>query len=78
MVDEAKQDNVEIDMGEKWSVPSGIMAMLLGVVLIYTIMFATGHWIYGHTTSAMSHTGVALVSGFLLIKAWGRMKDDIL
>ncbi len=78
VLDEAKKDKIEIDMGEKWSVPSGILAMLLGVVLIYTIMFATGHWIYGHTTSALIHTGVALVSGFLLIKAWGRMKDDIL
>jgi Na+/proline symporter len=78
VVEEAKQDNTEIDMGEKWSVPSGILAMLLGVVLIYTIMFATGHWIYGHTTSALILTAVALVSVFLLIKAWGRMKDDIL
>lgn len=78
VVDEAKKDNVEVDLGEKWSVPSGILAMLLGVVLIYTIMFATGHWIYGHTTSALIHTGIALVSGFALIKAWGKMKDDIL
>lgn len=78
VVDEANEDNIEIDMGEKWSVPSGIMAMLLGVVLIYTIMFATGHWIYGKTTSAMVLTAVALVSGFLLIKAWGKMKEDIL
>ncbi|NND79043.1 MAG: Na+:solute symporter [Maribacter sp.] len=78
VVDEAKKDNIEVDLGEKWSVPSGILAMLLGVVLIYTIMFATGHWIYGHTTSALIHTGLALISGFSLIKAWGKMKDDIL
>ncbi|MDH3697597.1 MAG: Na+:solute symporter [Flavobacteriaceae bacterium] len=78
VVDEAKTDNVEVDLGEKWSVPSGILAMLLGVVLIYTIMFATGHWIYGHTTSALILTSLAIVSGFSLIKAWGRMKDDIL
>lgn len=78
VVTEAKKDQVEIDEGEKWSVPSGIMAMLLGVVLIYTIMFATGHWIYGHTTSAMILTGVAAIAGFLLIKAWNRMKDNIL
>jgi SSS family solute:Na+ symporter len=78
VVGEAKKDKVEIDVGEKWSVPSGILAMLLGVVLIYTIMFATGYWIYGKTTSAMVLTVVALISGFLLIKAWGRMKDDIL
>ncbi len=78
VVEEANEDNIEIDMGEKWSVPTGIMAMLIGVVLIYTIMFATGHWIYGKTTSAIVLTAVALVSGFLLIKAWGKMKDDIL
>ena len=78
VVDEANEDNIEIDMGEKWSVPSGIMAMLLGVILIYTIMFATGHWIYGKTTSALVLSGVALVSGLLLAKTWGKMKDDIL
>lgn len=78
VVDEAKEDNIEVDLGEKWSVPSGIMAMLLGVVLIYTIMFATGHWIYGKTTSALVLSGVALVSGFLLVKTWGKMKDNIL
>ena len=79
VVDEAKADNVEIvNSNEKWSVPSGITAMLLGVILIYTIMFATGYWIYGRTTAAMILTGVAAVSGFLLIKAWNRMKDHIL
>ncbi len=78
VVAEAKEDGVVIDKGEKWSVPQGILAMLLGVVLIYTIMFATGHWIYGHTTSALILTGIAAVSGFLLIKAWGKMKDNIL
>jgi len=79
VVDEAKKDNVEIvDGNEKWSVPSGITAMLLGVVLIYSIMFATGYWIYGRTTSAIVLTAVAAVSGFLLIKAWGRMKENIL
>ncbi len=78
VVNEAKLDNVEIDTGEKWSVPSGITAMLLGVVLVYSMMFATGYWIYGRTTSALILTGVAIVSGVLLIKAWNRMKDHIL
>jgi len=79
VVHEAKTDNVEIvTSNEKWSVPSGITAMLLGVVLIYSIMFATGYWIYGRTTSAAILTAVAAVSGFLLIKAWNRMKENIL
>lgn len=78
VVNEAKADGEEIANDEKWSVPQGITAMLLGCVLIYTIMFATGYWIYGRTTPAMVLTGVAIVAGFLLIKAWNRMKEDIL
>ncbi|SDE98527.1 Na+/proline symporter [Pricia antarctica] len=78
VVNEAKADGEAIAKDEKWSVPQGITAMLLGCVLIYTIMFATGYWIYGRTTPALVLTGVAIVSAFLLIKAWNRMKEDIL
>lgn len=79
VVGKAKEDNVEIvNTKEKWSVPAGITAMLLGVVLIYSIMFATGHWIYGKTTSALVLTGVSIVAAFLLIKAWNRLKDNLL
>lgn len=79
VVDEAKTDSVDIvNANEKWSVPSGIVAMLLGVFLIYSLMFATGYWIYGRTTPALVLTVIAALSGFLLIKAWGRMKENIL
>lgn len=79
VVNEAEAEGEEIKKdNEKWSVPQGITAMLLGCILIYTIMFSTGYWIYGRTMPALILTGVALVSAFLLIKAWGRMKDNIL
>ncbi|SHI45595.1 sodium:solute symporter family protein [Pseudozobellia thermophila] len=79
IVREAEADGEKIKKDdEKWSVPQGITAMLLGCVLIYTIMFATGYWIYGRTTPALILSAIALVSAFLLIKAWGRMKEHIL
>ncbi|MEM1338787.1 MAG: sodium:solute symporter family protein [Bacteroidota bacterium] len=79
VVKEAEVDKDPVVLTEeKWSVPSGIKAMLLGVVLIYTIMFATGHWIYGKTTSALVLTAVAALSGFLLVVVWNKMKDTIL
>jgi hypothetical protein len=79
VVSKAEADNEKIaDPNEKWSVPSGITAMLIGVVLIYTIMFATGYWIYGETTLALILTGVAVVSALLLIRTWGRLKSSIL
>lgn len=79
VINEAKLEQVEIvNTKEKWSVPAGISAMLLGCVLIYSTMFATGYWIYGKTTSAVILTVVAIVSGLLLARAWNKMKDHIL
>lgn len=79
VIKESKDENVKIvNTKEKWSVPSGITAMLLGCVLIYSCMFATGYWIYGKTGSALILTAVAAVSGFLLARAWNKMKDHIL
>jgi Na+/proline symporter len=79
VIKEAKEDQVEIvNSKEKWSVPAGISAMLLGCVLIYSIMFATGYWIYGNITSAAILTVVAIISGLLLARAWNKMKDHIL
>ena len=79
VVNTAEKDQVEIvNPGEKWSVPAGITAMLLGVVLVYATMFATGYWIYGRTTSALVLTAIAVVSGLLLIIVWGKMKERIL
>ena len=79
IVDEAANNGQEIGLTtEKWAVPSGLTAMLLGVVLIYTIMFATGYWIYGETNLALVLTASALVAGLLLVKVWNKMKKVIL
>tara|TARA_R110000765_G_scaffold36902_2_gene82077 strand:- start:1149 stop:1763 length:615 start_codon:yes stop_codon:yes gene_type:complete len=79
VVKKAEIENEElVNTGEKWSVPAGITAMLLGIVLIYSIMFATGYWIYGRTTQAIVLTIVSIISGFLLIKAWNRLKGNLL
>ncbi|MDT0538643.1 sodium:solute symporter family protein [Croceitalea sp. P059] len=79
VVANATKDNIEIvNTKEKWSVPSGITAMLLGVTLVYSAMFSTGYWIYGETTSALIGTGIALVSGLSLMKVWKGMKEHIL
>ncbi len=79
VIREAEKDQQRIvNTNEKWSVPAGITAMLLGCVLIYTIMFATGYWIYGKHLPASILTAIAVISGFLLTRAWNRMKGSIL
>ncbi|WP_394746994.1 sodium:solute symporter family protein [Spongiimicrobium salis] len=79
VVREASAQNITlVDKNEGWSVPSGILAMLLGCVLIYSCMFATGYFIYGDYTYALILTAVVIVSAFLLIKIWKKIKSIIL
>ena len=79
VIDVARADKIElIDTNEGWSVPSGIIAMLIGCVLIYSIMFATGYWIYGNYKFAIILTGVAISSTFALSKVWKKIKTTTL
>ena len=79
VIDDASSEGIEIvDENEGWSVPSGIIAMLLGCVLIYSCLFATGYYIYGDHTAAISLTVSAVISGFLLKRVWGKIRQKIL
>lgn len=79
IINEAKADNIElINTQEGWSVPSGIIAMLIGCVLIYSVMFATGKLIYGKYTASLILFGVAFISGIILSKLWKKIRSNIL
>ena len=76
---EARKRNIEIiDSQEGWSVPSGVLAMLVGCVFIYSIMFATGNFIYGKQREAFMLVLITLISGLILIKLWKKIKSNIL
>ncbi|WP_394748039.1 sodium:solute symporter family protein [Spongiimicrobium salis] len=79
IVVQAEADGISLEENkEKWSVPSGILAMILGCILVYGCMFATGNWIYGNYPLAIGLTVMVLLSGFLLTRVWHKMKDTIL
>ena len=76
---DAEAENIVIkDKDVEWSVPSGILAMLLGCGMIYSAMFATGYWIYGEQQNAMIATTGAVISGLFLIKIWKKIKVNVL
>src|SRR5210317_1620882 len=75
IVEGAKKESIDlVDDQHVWSVPSGIIAMLLGCVMIYSTMFCTGYFIYRNYNLAFPLLGLALVSGFLLVKIWKKIK----
>ncbi|MGK0413180.1 MAG: SSS family solute:Na+ symporter [Polaribacter sp.] len=67
-----------IDNHKKWNVPAGILAMLIGCVVIYGCLFATGYWIYGAYKNAIIASIAVMIAGFFLIKVWRKIKTDIL
>ena len=47
-----------------------LASMLLGIVFVYTSLFATGYFIYGNTTSGGILTAIALVSAIVIFTLW--------
>lgn len=45
-------------------------AWALGCVLVYSALFGTGHYLLGHTTSALVAAGIFVVSVVLLRRVW--------
>ncbi len=60
---------------EKWSVPSGILAMVVGCILVYACLFATGNWIYGNYGLALVLTAVVAIASVVLKRVWSKMKS---
>ena len=79
IIESAKQENKNIHTEKgAWSVPSGILAMLLGLVMIYSAMFATGNSIYGNYSLAFLLLGITVISAYFLMKIWKKIKINIL
>jgi Na+/proline symporter len=59
---------------EKWDVPFGILCMVFGTLAIYSTLFGTGSYIYGHTGKGILFTIVAIASTAVLIKLWPKLQ----
>ena len=55
---------------ERWSVPKGILSMLLGSIAVYGILLGTGSFIYGNYLIATSLMAISLICVYFLLKAW--------
>ena len=65
---------IKKENGKKWSVPSGILAMVLGCILVYSCMFATGNILYGNYDIALGLIVLIIISSLLLIRLWKKNK----
>lgn len=79
VIDDALKDGISLESSQKrWSVPSGILAMLVGCVLIYSALFATGNFIYGEITKGLIFLTLAIVFGIILKTLWSKIKSEVI
>ena len=57
-----------------WNVPLGIICMLLGALAIYSMMFATGYFLYGETILALEVSALALAASLGLFYYWKKLR----
>jgi len=79
VVAHAKQENIDIvQHTEGWSVPSGILAVLLGCFLVYGVLFTTGNIIYGNLQESLILGSGTIISGVLLVRVWKKIGKNLI
>jgi len=53
-----------------WDVPRGLLNVLMGLVLVYSMLFATGFWLYSNTVPAVVTTATGLLAALFLTLTW--------
>jgi Na+/proline symporter len=75
VMDEARRDGEELDDGPgAWDVPLGLLAMGVGCVMVYSMLFAVGKFIYGELALATVMAVVAAVATGALVRIWPRLR----
>lgn len=78
IIHEASKEGIMLKQEKKTQpILYGILAMVLGSVMIYSCLFATGYWIYGARSLALQQTFLALISGIGLVSVWKRISATV-
>lgn len=59
-----------------WTVPQGILAMLVASVGVYAALFSTGYWLYGRRVLASVLAAVSVACVLYLVRVWKRVSGE--
>lgn len=78
VVDQAEREGVHLVKEDqlKWDVPTGILCMILGTLMIYSLLFTIGYVLYGNYIASISLGLIAVSSGFMLSRYWSKLRMD--
>ena len=74
VLDRARDEGVTLpDEKGAWTVPSGILAMILGTAGTFAILFGTENLLYGNMGQSGAMFTVAFACGFGVVRLWRSM-----
>jgi Na+/proline symporter len=70
---EERGDDVSDLRERSWTVPDGIIAMVVGTTGIYGLLFGVGQLIYGNLLTGSSMLAIATLCGIVVARRWTRI-----
>jgi len=75
VIDKANAEGDTI-VKEQGQLPLEMLCFVIGVITVYSALFATGNWIYGNIGTAGLLTAIAGTGAFFLIRSWGKLQHE--
>ena len=72
------KSNITKEKSENKALIDGLYAMIIGSILIYSIMFSTGYFLYGEINLGLFFTINSIVFGVLLVFKWRKIRTKFL
>jgi hypothetical protein len=79
VIEEAAAEGIDInekEAGKKWEMPSQILMVFIGCVVIYSCLFSIGSFVYGKTGFGLVTAGIAVVGTVILFRLLDRLRVD--
>ncbi len=79
VVEEARADGDMIDEkihGQAWEMPIQILMVFIGIIIVYSSLFAIGNFLYGNMLIATTMTVVSIAGTIFLFKSFGKMRAN--
>jgi Na+/proline symporter len=72
---EAEGQNIdEAEAGKNWEMPSQILMVFIGCIVIYSSLFSIGSFVYGNNGTGILLAGVAAAGTFLLFRLLDKLR----
>jgi len=64
------------DRGKAWEMPIQILCVFVGCIVVYSMLFSIGSFVYGNILMGFVLAAVSLAGTFFLFKSFGKLRAD--